>query len=825
MTEFRWDNRTQAALEWPRVQEILAELCRTPEGQRQAAGWGPLSLPPSELVKRAQASFELLTLRSDTQDVVPLLDVPDVKHLLQRVSRLGAISESEFADLVRFHKAMQGLEHFFKKFSLRVPVAATLVSGIDLLPQWAERHFSLLDARGRLVDHASPDLRALRSLARELHTKTKTKLEDYLNNPRLAEVLQDRYVTLRDGRYVLPIKVSFRNKVPGIVHDVSNSEETVFIEPQEIVEWNNQLKMTEVEIAKEIERILAEIVARTKPDVPSWQGNLQLLTTADLLQASSLWAGEWGASVAVPEFGTKLSMGDLIHPLLVRSRPVVANSLHWEQALVLTGPNTGGKTVLLKGVGLAVLMARSGLLVAAKHFELPQGLGGVFADIGDEQSIEENLSTFSGHLINMKHLIETAQAGDLVLVDEIATGTSPEEGQPLAQALIEAFLDRNMLVFVTTHYGGLKAFAMADPRCRIASMVFDRKTQRPSYRIEMDLPGDSSALEIAEQLGIPQAVITRARKLKGEVNEDMTAALKRLEESRRKLEELTEGLKRQEDECRVREDRLKLRQSEWEARERRGISDESREIIKQLHHMRDELSARVKALRQEDLKGGALEAFSAISGLSEQMRSAAGGAESRFDPTLAPIEDRELVEGVVVEVDGFGLGTLMETPRDFLKGPKTQLSIQIGEMPLKVLRSRVRRASEQRVREHRAGLASVKAARSRKERSLPQVLGRAGSLASSSSGNITGAGRGSGVCDVRGRRVEDALRRVESALNDLSFDDVETITIIHGHGTDRLKDAIRTYIEKERPDLQFRHGSWPGEGGDGVTLVERNRGA
>jgi DNA mismatch repair protein MutS2 len=553
--------------------------------------------------------------------------------------------------------------------------------------------------------------------------------------------------------------------------------------------------------------------------VESFERNYGLVAQADLLSCAALLSGEWADPVCTVEwvdsqagqpqhanFEAALDFEALRHPILSLQRSVVANSLSWDRAFVLTGPNTGGKTVLLKSVGLAVAMAWSGLPIPAKAAQIPRDLTGLFADIGDEQSLEQNLSTFSGHLLVLKEALTHAHAGDLVLIDEIATGTSPEEGQPLAQAVIEKLLESQVRVFVTTHYGSQKQFAMIDERCRIASMAFDSLHGRPTFEVMLDIPGESSAFEIAEQSGLPEGVVARARELRGELSPDLRAAIERLEEARRRLITKEEDLARSEAKAREREGKAQEKVLEYERLQRQGLGEEARSVLKNLNSLRDELSQAVKRASSEVLSpASASNLFVKIGEASDEARSM---IEGEADLGTRPIADDELKADAIVEVEGFGLGRVVETPRDLSRGAKTSVQVQVGEIQMSVTRSKLKKPSPERMQKFKTAQAALRAARERRDRGGTSQ-GRASAVA------------GTLVCDVRGRTVPEAMRKVEIALNELSRDEDAIVTIIHGHGSDRLKDNIRDYIRRQRDDLEYRPGTWPGEGGDGVTVVER----
>lgn len=800
--------RTLDVLEWRNLQAALATRAKTDFGRELCLAWVPGRLNVKAARVQAQAILGLAELVEESQRNLPLSDIPEVSDILRRIDRSGAITVEEFYALVRAHKAGQALHHYIQRYASTKPAIVESLRGFDLLEDWSRKHFPLLDNKGEIVDSASEDLRALRKLSADLHKKIQDKLKDHMHNPKLAEVMQDFYVTVRDGRYVLPVKTGFRARVPGIIHDVSNTEATLFIEPQEVVDANNQLKVVEKEIQREIERILAAVVEGSKTSVPAFRQNRELVAKADLIAAGAEVTIAWGGKACVAEWKSDVDaqFDKLRHPVLALKRKVVPNTLAWKQGLVLSGPNTGGKTVLLKSVGCAVCLAWAGLPVPAVAITLPASLGGLSADIGDDQNLERNLSTFSAHLAVLKEIHTQAKSGDMVLIDEIATGTSPEEGEPLAQAFLEELLARGVSFLVTTHYRGLKQFAMADERVRIAAMAFDRVTRTPTYEILMDVPGESSALEAAEQMGLPEELIRRARELRGEVSEDLTKAISKLEKARANFELKERELLASKEKVDAEAKRLRAQIEEYQAKQREGLALEARDVLKEFQALRDELSKAVKSASTQDLGGGATNLFTKISDAADSVRGVID--ESRKGENLAPpAADADIVPDALLEIDGLGLGTVVEAPKDLANNPRAVVLVQVGDLKTRVVRSRLRKPSAERQRSFSTHRSANAVARERHDQA------RGGGHSASLSGNL--------ICDLRGKSVEEAMRRLDQMLNELFRQENAVITCVHGHGSDRLKESIRDYLSRERADVVFRPGSWPGEGGDGVTIIER----
>lgn len=791
---------TLRALEWPEWIEILKNYCRTQVGRERVAALDPFQGATS--TQRGPAILELLPLKKAGLEL-PLSDIPHVAGIVERVARSGLLVVEEFADLVRFHKAVLGLRDFVDTYLPTAKVLPNWIMQLECISEWSRLHFPLLDPSGDITDGASEDLRALRLMSRDLSEKIKARLSEYLNDPHWQDSLQDSYVTLREGRYVLPVKTSHKGRMSGIIHDVSYSEQTTFIEPQDVLDWNNQLKVVDREITFEIEKILRQVVGATQPFVAQFRSNIASIAEADLLSAAVRFyieaAVSRGLSYCLPEFGEHIDLVRLVHPLLNTSTPV-ANDLAWQGLLVLTGPNTGGKTVLMKSVGLAHLMARAGFLVVAEKAIFPKDLGRVWADVGDDQSLEQDLSTFSAHLLKLKSTLNDSRPGDLILIDEIATGTSPEEGQPLAQAVLEHLLDRGARVLVTTHYGAIKQFAMTHPRARVAAMLTNPKTQKPTYRLAMDIPGESSAFELARELGFSESILERALRLKGDAAPEFQLAVERLNQARMVLEDERKAVEQKLRSAEEREQRARTQLQEFDRKVQQRIAEESRAAVKEIYQLRDQIAQLLKDLPQMSGES-APKVFEKISDTVKTVQSFQNAEDLR--QAVDSIE--QLQVGTVVEVDRLGVAEIL----DLSHGPK-KIEVLLGNLRMTVALNRLWWPSH-RERDHhqRAKKTQAVAQRRRDAAAVSAALGQSGA------GSVESA-----VCDVRGAQVDDALRRVEHALQVLHRNSLSTVTVVHGHGTERLKDAIRQYLDRDRPDLQYRPGSWPGEGGDGVTIVQ-----
>lgn len=800
-------------LEWPQLLVEWSQFCRSDIGRAFCETLVPGGLSPNEAQQRSRAVLELREVLNEESQKIAVSTAPNMDSLFQRIERFGAIDVEEFVQLLDFHRSVISLHHYLRKNSRLLPEAKLVFAAVDKLDGWYDNQSRLVNRHGEIVDEATSDLAALRSLAKELHQKISKRMEDYLHSRTYADLLQDQYVSVRDGRYVLPIKANFKGKLSGIIHDVSNTEATLFVEPEDVVEWNNQLKVTEKEIQLEIEKILGDVVRDTQEYIDVFYRNHELLALADVLGAFCDFSAHIGDKICAATWGDRLRFESMSHPVLAMDRNVVKNDIEWERAFLLTGPNTGGKTVLLKAVGLNVCLAATGLPVFAKDCVLPENLGQVFVCIGDEQNLKANLSTFSAHLNTLRVMYEESGPHDLLLIDEIATGTSPEEGQPLAQAFVEEVLKKGARLFVTTHYGALKQFALADERCRIASMAFDSASQRPTYELVMDIPGESSAFETAESLNFPTEVLARAKVLRGEPPADLTLAVSRLDEARKKFIQEKDQLHSQLERAKMREEQAQKSIENYGLKQKVLLSEESEKLVKQLNQARLEIEKKVKSLTTENVKEESQKLLQKVADSVADARVQVEEVKDLPKGANRQVDFDDLEKGQVVEIQGLGLGEIVELPKLGQSGnigPKTMILVQVGELKTRVSCDRLQLVQGGRARSFRRNLKSQAHINQAKSSHKSQETNAAQSTGLSS--NL--------ICDLRGKKVEESLRRVDQMLNSLLQNPHAKITIIHGHGTSRLKDAIRDYLTKSRPDVTFRPGSWPGEGGDGVTLVE-----
>ncbi|MBI4401116.1 MAG: Smr/MutS family protein, partial [Nitrospirae bacterium] len=684
-----------------------------------------------------------------------------------------------------------------------VAVAAPL-DAVNQLRPVKEAIDRCVDPEGNIRESATPELRRFMHHAHDLKQTMRHRLEVILASRRYADVLQEHYFAQRESRYVIPVKAEMRTRIPGIVHDVSASGATVFLEPRELVELNNSIKVAELEVEREVRRILQELSTLVAEHAPVILEGLGTLAELDCIAAKASFSHQVkGQPVSLNDCG-RIAVRLARHPLLILARErVVPNDILLDETvrvLVISGPNTGGKTVTLKIVGLFALMVRAGLQppcgVDSEMALFPE----VYADIGDAQDLAKDLSSFSAHMTKMIRLLEQAspaQAPDtslptsakaLVLLDEPVTSTDPAEGAALAEALLIRLSNLGMKVVATTHYNSLKALAQTTPGFMNASVEFDVSTLSPTYRVIMGVPGGSSAIEIAGRLGMDETILDDALGLLRREDRVLEQMLGDLQEKQRRLDQdaarIAELRAETERSARVAaEIEERLRESERENRK-----SAKKKLTEDFLKARAQVQAIVESLKGERTLVKAKEAKQRLAEVEAQAR------ERLVKPTeTVPVD--QLKPGDRVEIVSLGAtGTLLEPPQG-----KKRVRVRVGEAEMSVTVSGL------------VGLVGP----GELERPLagPVPAGRRPDLPGISEAEAAT------VVDVRGKTADEALELTVAALDRAALVGAPTLRLIHGHGTGRLKAVLRNYLNDSPYVASFRAGE-RAEGGDGVTIVE-----
>jgi DNA mismatch repair protein MutS2 len=786
---FRVSAKCLAQLEWPDLAARLARTLRTPEALTALADF---PFAPSVAAARCRLSetSEARALRGLGAEL-PFGMLPALGAELARLSKGGALSAAELLAVAGLARAVADTRDFFVRRAGEAPLLAESAQALSNPRPLADSIDAALDASGQVRDAASAALAAARREAREAASRVQERVERLLSERDLRAALQDAFVTMRGDRYVLPVRVEARGRVPGIVHDASASGTTLFIEPQALVELNNALKQAELAIERETRRVLAELSAQAAPAAATLTADFAVLGSLDFAFARARLAEDLDATEPVLDDGAEFELRQLRHPLLPAAEAVASDvrlggSFH---VLVISGPNAGGKTVAMKAVALAALMARAGLHVAAASGSRVGAVSAVLADIGDEQDIRESLSTFSAHLANLAAILSEAGPRSLVLLDEIGVGTDPGEGAALAQAVLEQLADAGARVLVTTHFGLLKEMAAVDPRFENACVDFDDETLAPTYRLRLGMAGASSARALAARMGMPAPVIERANSLLAREDRRLDRMLLELAASRSALErERSEALHlRSESEAARADYRAKLERLQ-ERRDQLFASMRS-ELDEAFQNAHAEVAGVIRELQRGGDARAAARAREQLIALNTKTEQVEGTQRSRVPEPADAVDWRQIRPGDPVDVTGGGSGTLLALP-----DARGRVRVQVGSARLTLPAERVRL---------RSGAQSRPITPSVRVDPLPET---------STPTRI----------DVRGSRLEEAMAAVERALDDAARAGVSRLEIIHGIGTGALMSGLRARL-RELPHVARVEAGGSDTGGPGVTLAYLGR--
>jgi DNA mismatch repair protein MutS2 len=793
-------SKSLTTLEYPKIIERLAAETAFSASRELALALEPTS-DPDEARRRQDYTAEarkLLELRPD----VGVRGARDVRPQTRAAERGRVLSPADLLDIAATVRAAIYVNRLIMRIEDGFPLLKALAVDLPQRAQLEARIATCVSEEGEVLDSASPRLRQLRNDIRAAQQRLQERLGTLVNEFRTA--LQEPIITMRSDRYVLPVRAEARGQVRGIVHDQSGSGATVFVEPLVVVEMNNKLRQLQIEERQEVERILAELSEFVGREAPYIILAVELLAEIDLCLAKARYASLIRASA--PELNTegRLNLRQARHPLLTGKVVPIDFWLGGDKAhmVVVTGPNTGGKTVTLRTAGLLSLMALAGLHIPAGDGSEVPVWQDVFADIGDEQSIEQSLSTFSSHLSRIVEILRDATPGALVLLDELGAGTDPSEGSALARAILAWLLERGVATVATTHYSELKAFAHEREGAVNASVEFDVETLSPTYRLTIGLPGRSNALAIASRLGLPEAIISQAREFQGTAGVEMEGLLATLAHERQVAADERYHLSMERAEAEYQRKEMERMRRELEEERERIINDARTQARRESEAAQAEL-ARIRTQMRRHLTEERLEQLRARAQKVEQRNAP---LPSRLKPAEADdgseaVEAGELAVGDTVRVRSMGQqGEVVSLPN-----ARGDVEVQIGPMRLRVAASNLERMSR---RQARTG-ATRSSGSEPGYRAAPQL--------------VTLPPRDDAAApemqlDLRGWRVEDALEEVDSYLNDAAMSGLTSVRLLHGKGTGALRQAIREQL-RHHPLVKKFASAEQRDGGDGVTVV------
>ena len=802
------DDKTLIMLEFPKILQRLAGYTSFSASGDLARALSPTTDLDEARLRQAQTSEarRLLSIDADVSgggvhDVRPQVDLAEHGAMLEPTDLL-AIKTTLIAarTITRTLDRLQADFPIMGGLAVRLPSPPGVVDAIS----------RSISERGEILDFASEKLANIRHDLKVAHERLMTKLGRIINDPRSAPMLQEALITQRNGRYVVPLRAEFKGRLRSIIHDQSQSGATLFVEPLVVVELNNQYRELQLAERDEERRILTELSRQVGLYAPLIIELVEILAEMDLAFARAKYAEDLHASEPTlhpfREPSEKGHPGSLIrlyearHPLL-RPESVVPIDIYMEDetySLVITGPNTGGKTVTLKTLGLLVVMAQSGLHIPAQSGSDLSVFNAVYADIGDEQSIEQSLSTFSGHVTNLVRILSQADRFSLALLDELGAGTDPQEGSALARAVLDHLLERHITSLVATHYPELKAYAHSTPGVVNASVEFDLETLRPTYHLTIGLPGRSNALAIAERLGLPAEIIAAAR---SSLHPDDLRA-----------EDLLDEIHRQRD--LARQARAFAEQAAREAESMRitlgkrleSIEDERRRILEKA---RAEASDEIAGLRGEmdEVRRDLNRARQPLQSLA-QVEDQVQGLEEHVEQ---PVERKPGLPGKAAVRSPLRLGEKVRLRSLNMQGVvsslgENEIEVQVGGLRVRARLTDVLRAGEEAV-ELAPVLVTARAHNQPAEKSAPQD--EAGGVFRPSPGM---------ELDLRGQRAEDAVDMLERYLESAYLAGLPFVRIIHGKGTGRLRQVVREILH-DSPHVKSFEAGHDNEGGDGVTVA------
>ncbi|MDT6980947.1 endonuclease MutS2 [Levilactobacillus zymae] len=783
------NQKTLTIMEYGRIKQAIQGYLVSAAGQHELAQLQPTA--DSQKLQRwldeSQDGADIYRLESG----IPLPKLDDIRPHLKRLALEAVLNGLELAQISRVLWTTSAVVKFFDQLAekqLTLRLLNREVRELVTLPDVTRRLRTSLEGDGHLTDDASPELRQIRQHIAQTAAAIRESMDQYTRG-KDAKYLSETIVTIRDDRYVIPVRAEYKQHFGGIVHDQSASGQTLFIEPQAVVSLNNRLRQNQMDERHEEQRILAELTALLAPYQDEILRNAEILGHLDFINAKARYAHQIKATEPKLSLTNQVNLRQARHPL-IDPKKVVANDIAIGKdykTIIVTGPNTGGKTITLKTLALVQLMGQSGLFIPANENSVIGVFDDIFADIGDEQSIEQSLSTFSGHMENIVSILKQADERSLVIIDELGAGTDPQEGAALAIAILDQMGTLGSYVMVSTHYPELKAYGYNRPETINASMEFDAESLQPTYRLLIGIPGRSNALDIAARLGMPSQVVAAARGLTNQDSQDLNAMISDLTEQKRRADSHAAKLESQLTEATELHDQLQTQFDQYQhqkdqlmldaKREANRIVDESRkranQIISDLR--KKQLAAGKSVVKEDELIAaqGALNALQQDTGLKKNKVLRREKAKHTFK------------KGDSVLVKSYGqTGVLMQ-----------QLDEQHWEVQLGILKMKI------------ATTDLEKAADPAKSKQQPRASIRR-----------TGSNGMSPTLDLRGHRYEEAMAEVDRYIDSALLAGYPSVTIIHGKGTGALRKGVTDYLKRSKRVKSF--GFSPANaGGDGSTIV------
>jgi DNA mismatch repair protein MutS2 len=825
--------KTYRSLEWERLKNFLTAEAESALGQHLCHELHPVS--DSEQVKRRLDETEEVMFMLQARSGLSAAGLPWLEEQLSRLEAGASLSGAEFGQIKTMLKIAQAMKTSINLLPREsFPRIVFYYDSIHALPQVKKQIEEVVDDQGNFLDSASDLLYQLRREVSRLQAQISSELQKIIHSSTLSKALQEPIYTQRNGRFVLPVNANQRSVVPGIVHDSSASGLTIYVEPLSVLELSNKKRLKESEIEREIIRILDQLGRALQEHVNELKSNYETIGKLDAISARARLALKYDGKK--PELSAQILIDykQARHPLLVLQTNVasiVANDItigdnqEHERTLIITGPNTGGKTVLLKTIGIFALMVRSGLLLPVSDHSTTCIFDHVYADIGDEQSLEQSLSTFSSHMQNIVNIVDRASRGTLVLLDEVGAGTDPREGAALAKSLLEFLNSTGAMTIATTHFSELKTMAYSDRAFLNGSLEFNEITLSPSYRLKLGVPGSSKAMAIAHRLGLNDAIVDRANELVLTDDKDFQSTIDQLEkrmlemENReQRLNEATEAAERERREYEQKKKELTVASEKTRSTLAAQLNDEFQTSKEYVRHLIADLQKEPGIAKAQKVQKE-LDSLRKELGWLDKANTPANASKPRFTPGQS-VKVRSLNQrGILVSIT--------EKKAD---GSEAIATVKAGSLNLKVP------LSDLELSGGGAGSGSgtgsdheTRPGKSRLQKMTADIKRRGGGSASHQQSSNQHSNHSnqirvfvrtsSNTLDIRGQRVDEGLSNLDQFLNQAMVHETSPLMVIHGHGTGALKSAVRDALASNNALEQYRPGE-NHEGGDGVTIVE-----
>lgn len=766
-----------------------------------AAGKHELStLTPSADHDQIQYWLDETTDGADILRLTGSIPIPKLKNIQPQLKRLrinANLNGTELAQITKVLQTSMSVKNFFAEFKeqqkIELRVINESVQQLITIPTITKRLIQSIDPDGRVTDEASTKLHGIRQLISKTEAEIHQRMERFTQGEN-AKYLSDAIVTVRNDRYVVPVLARYRNKFGGVVHDQSASGQTLYIEPAAVVEYNNRLRQAQIEEKQAILEVLAELSALISPYRSEIAANAKILGHLDFINAKARFARDHKDSLPLLSTDNQVIIRQARHPL-IDPQKVVANDIKIGdeyQSIVITGPNTGGKTITLKTFGLIQMMGQAGLFIPAQEGSTIAVFDNIYADIGDEQSLEQNLSTFSGHMENVKSILERITSRSLVLLDELGAGTDPKEGAALAMSILDYIASKGSTVVITTHYPELKVYGYDRPETINASMEFDQETLKPTYHLLLGIPGRSNGIEIAQRLGINQMIIDESKSLVSEDSQDLNQMIGELVEQRKaareekeRLEKLLVANRKKQTDLTTKLERFNEQRDSLLAKARNEANHEvsvaKKKADRIIHHLRQLEISQAGNVKENEL----IDAQGALNALHREDPRLKKNAVLRRAK-----EKHDLRVGDAVLVKSYGQqGELLS------KRGKHKWEVQIGILRMEIDENDLEKISHKQLR--------------KEERAKEKV---------SSGVRTTQTRQTSARLDLRGHRYEQAMSELSAFIDHALLNNLSSVTIIHGKGTGALRKGTQEYLRSNPRVKSFDYAA-PNNGGDGATIV------